>query len=115
MIYQDSFAANYILTNKSYAWFNLRGGRQAYTQGDLTIILWTGAFAAPKRLRWECTFKGDPLNLKHPARIFRALAANARENYSFYATYFKNKFPEEYEKVRIHELKSILKIQDNEI
>lgn len=111
MIYQDSFAANYILTNKSYTWHNLRGGRQAYTQGDLTIILWTGAFAAPKRLRWECEFKGEPLNLKHPARIFRALASNARDNFFRDAEHFKNKFPAEYEKFRIQNLKSILKIQ----
>lgn len=112
MIYQDSFAANYILTHKNDAWFNLRGGRQAYCQGDLQVILWTGAYAAPKRLRWECTFKGEPILLKHPSRIFRALAHNARENYASKVTSFlKSKYPAEYEEVHIKELKNLLKIQ----
>jgi hypothetical protein len=112
MLYQDSFAADYILTHKNDAWFNLRGGRQAYAQGDLQVILWTGSYAVPKRLRWECTFKGEPILLKHPSRIFRALACNARENYiSTAMPYIKSKFPEEYEAVHIKELKNLLKIQ----
>lgn len=112
MLYQDSFAVNYILTHKNDAWFNLRGGRQAYGQGALQVILWTGAYAAPKRLRWECTFKGEPILLKHPSRIFRALACNARENYfSGVTSYLKGKYPAEYEAVHIKELKNLLKIQ----
>lgn len=34
-ITMDSFAAAYILNHKNDAWYNLRGGRQAYGQGDL--------------------------------------------------------------------------------
>lgn len=105
----DSFAAAYILNHKNDAWYNLRGGRRAYAQGDLQVILWTGSYAHPKRLRWEATFKGEPINLKHPNRIWRALALNARENYILA---LPDKYKETAEKLRIQGLKKILKIKD---
>ena len=116
MIYQDSFAANYILkyAHIRVPWFNISPGKQTYGLGNLKITLLTGVYSAPKRLRWQCTFKGTPLNLKHPARIFRALAVESREKYFHDSTYLKNKSPEEYEKIRIYALKSLLKTQDHE-
>ena len=105
----DSFAAAYILNHKNDAWYNLRGGRQAYAQGDLEVILWTGSYAHPKRLRWEASFKGEPITLKHPKRIWQALARNAQENYF---PPFPDKYKEITEKLRIQDLKKILKIKD---